>query len=213
MTLILEGDPTQAMRALPPVQVRVECAGQFPRLGFSSEPAKSCAGCRTRGGPSTKTDNFLPQRLAPGIVFQKSATPRPGLLIGAGHSRFGGGAKRNGVEAIENNQFREVLNFAPLIISRAYACVANPFLSRGEANPCARAGFRLVAQENAIAAKSTAVCARSIDVAQLCRSARRRAVPNGAASRWNRLNGTPKWRAAGLRPRARRIDRPNSVSC
>jgi hypothetical protein len=32
----------------------------------------------------------LPKPLARGIVFQKSAAPRPGLVIGAGHSGFGG---------------------------------------------------------------------------------------------------------------------------
>src|SRR5277367_159777 len=37
---------------------------------------------------------------------------------------FGGCAKRKGVEAIENNEFREMPHFAHLMISRAYASVA-----------------------------------------------------------------------------------------
>ena len=91
-------------------------------------------------GARQKADNFLPKPLARGIVFQKSAAPRPGLLIGAGHSSFGGGAKRNGVEAIENNEFREMPHFAPLMISRAYACVAKSFASLREMNPSASPG-------------------------------------------------------------------------
>jgi hypothetical protein len=50
------------------------------------------------------------------------------------------GAKRNGVEAIENNEFREMPHFAPLRISRAYACVAKSFVSRREMNPSASPG-------------------------------------------------------------------------
>ena len=92
-------------------------------------------------GARQRADNFLPRPLARGIVFQKSAAPRPArLLIGAGHSSFGGGAKRKGVEAIENNEFREMPHFAPLMISRAYACVAKSFASLREMNPFASPG-------------------------------------------------------------------------
>jgi hypothetical protein len=92
-------------------------------------------------GRAAKADNFLPEPLARGIVFQKSAAPRPGLLIGAGHRSFrGGGAKRNGVEDIENNSFREMRHFAPLMISRAYACVAKSFASPSEMNPSVSPG-------------------------------------------------------------------------
>ena len=74
------------------------------------------------------------------LFFRNRRRPRPGLLIGAGHSSFGGGAKRNGVEAIENNEFREMPHFAPLMISRAYACVAKSFASLREMNPSASPG-------------------------------------------------------------------------
>ena len=89
-------------------------------------------------GARQKADNFLPKPLARGIVFQKSAAPRPaGFSSGAGRMRFGGGAKRNGVDAIENNEFREMPHFAPLMGSRAYACVAKSFASLREMNPSA----------------------------------------------------------------------------
>jgi hypothetical protein len=72
----------------------------------------------------------LPEPLARGIVFQK-----PGIIgsrfIDADHRGFGG-AKRNGVEAIENMAFRKMPYFAPVMISKSYASVAKPFLLFGE---------------------------------------------------------------------------------
>jgi hypothetical protein len=47
------------------------------------------------------------------LFFRNRRAPGPRLLTGTGHSGFGGGAKRNGVEAIEDNEFREMRHFAP----------------------------------------------------------------------------------------------------
>jgi hypothetical protein len=119
----------------------------------------------------------LPEPLARGIVFQKSAAPRPGLLIGAGRSSFrGGGAKRNGVEAIENNAFRERRHFAPLMISGAYTSVAKSFASLREMNPSASPGSARRRRP-----KTRFANARD-GIARLCASEGRTTVPNGAAT-------------------------------
>jgi hypothetical protein len=117
------------------------------------------SGSPTAQGRAAKADNFLPEPLARGIVFQKSAAPRPGLLIGAGHRSFrGGGAKRNGVEAIENNEFREMPHFAPLMVSRAYACVAKSFASLREMSPSASPGSaRRRRQKRGLRTRATAL--------------------------------------------------------
>ncbi len=108
---------------------------QYCPVRYSPKAARQAG-----SGARQKAGNFLPKPLVRGIVFQKSAAPRPGLLIGAGHSSFGRGAKRNGVEAIENNEFREMPHFAPLRIPRAYACVAKSFASPREMNRSASPG-------------------------------------------------------------------------
>ena len=96
-----------------------------------SPPGQGCA---------TKSRQFLAKAAGARYCFSEIGGASAGLLIGAGHSGFGGGAKRNGVEAIENNEFREMPHFAPLRISRAYACVAKSFASLREMNPFASPG-------------------------------------------------------------------------
>ena len=143
---------------------------QYCPVRYSPKAARQAG-----SGARQKAGNFLPKPLVRGIVFQKSAAPRPGLLIGAGHSSFGRGAKRNGVEAIENNEFREMPHFASLRISRAYACVAKSFASLREMNASLLRVPRVGAAQNA-------VCDPHDGIARLRGSEGRTTVPNGAAS-------------------------------
>jgi hypothetical protein len=111
------------------------------------------------------------------VLFFRSLWPLAGLLNGAGHSSFrDGGAKPNGVEAIENNEFREMRHFAPLMISRAYASVAKPFASLREMNLSASRGSARRRRR-----KTRSANARD-GIARLWGSEGRTTVPNGAAS-------------------------------
>jgi hypothetical protein len=82
-------------------------------------------------GRSTKNRQLLAKAAGVRYCFSESSDSSARLVIGAGGD-LGGGAKRNGVEVVENKQFREILHFAPPMISRAYARVAKPFVSLGE---------------------------------------------------------------------------------
>jgi hypothetical protein len=108
-------------------------------IGAFSERSNLAHPAVRRTGRPTKIDNFLPKRRASDIVFRKATPARRALLVGV-TCDFGGGAKRNGVEAIENNPFREMPYFAPPMISMAYAAVAKPFVSCSEMNPSAFPG-------------------------------------------------------------------------
>jgi hypothetical protein len=124
----------------------------------------------------------LPKRLASGSVFQKAATARPELVIGAGNRGFGDGAKRNRVQVIENKQFRAMSHFAPPMISMAYARVAKPFVSLGEMNPSASAGFPPHRGPKRDGREiDGGLRARATDVARLCDSERRRTI-----AKWRR---------------------------
>ncbi|HXE24268.1 MAG TPA: hypothetical protein VN637_05215 [Roseiarcus sp.] len=64
-------------------------------------------------------------------------------------------AKRKGGQAIENKQFREMVHFAPPMISMACDRDAKRVVSLGEMNPIDFAGFPPGRSQNARTAKST----------------------------------------------------------
>ena len=147
---------------------------------------------RTAGALDKKPTISCQSGLARGIVFQKGATARSEVVIGAGDRGFSG-AKRNGVEGIENKRFRVMPHFAPLMISRAYACVAKPFVSLGEMKSFDFAGFppRRGPKRNGREIDG-GLRACATDVARLCDPEGRRMIANGAASHWNRSKWTRK---------------------
>ena len=145
---------------------------QYCPVRYSPKAARQAG-----SGARQKAGNFLPKPLVRGIVFQKSAAPRPAGFSSA-RATAALAAVRNemGVEAIENNEFREMPHFASLRISRAYACVAKSFASLREMNPFASPGSaRRRRPKTRFATRATAL-------RLLCGSEGRTTVPNGAAS-------------------------------
>jgi hypothetical protein len=76
-------------------------------------------------------------------------------------------AKRKGGEAIENKQLREMVHFAPLMISTTYNRIAKPSVSRCERNPSFLLVFPLRRGPKRERAKSTADSGRAADVARV----------------------------------------------
>ena len=105
------------------------------------------------GGSCRKIGILLTSRLTFVTVFRKlAARPARGrATIGA----FAILAKRNGGQVIENIRFREIPHFAPPMISMTYDQGAKPLVSLCEMILSLLLVFRLVAKQNAMAAKST----------------------------------------------------------
>jgi len=157
-------------------------------------PLFAQSGSPTGQARDKKADNFLPKPLARGIVFQKSAGHRPGLLVGAGHSGFGDGAKRNGVEAIENKALREMPHFAPpnglkgLRLRREIV----RFAPRNESFRFS--GFR------ASAPPKNAVCDARDGIARLCGSEGADDGPKWRRKRLKLFKTGSKWRPGSRTP-------------
>jgi hypothetical protein len=107
--------------------------------GIASVVAAGGESARPReGAPGKTNDFFLDEPAGVGYCFSEltskvapcvSRGPRPGRVAIL--------AKRNGGQALENKQFREMPDFAPAMISKTYGQAAKPLVSLGEMKPLA----------------------------------------------------------------------------
>lgn len=126
-----------AARPLPPFKFRLNAPDNVH--AFRASAGNLAQPAARRAERSTKGATISCRRRWRRYCFSEGGDSSARSSRGRGRG-YGGGAKRNGVQGIENNQFREMRHFAPLMISRAYACVAKSFASPCEMNPSASPG-------------------------------------------------------------------------